>query len=382
MTNNNSLIWSEQHNKRYIWLFNLLSKNNNNLNLNNYLITFNKNQLIKTIKAFDLSISSKKVLLFMVARWIEINKPDDPSINEIKNEAYKFKLKEDKENEKNELDNKEKENYEQLNYFINILDNIDFDNITDKTKHYEYLILSLLILQPPLRTSFYTSAEINKDGKMDKYKNYMWLSTNNNKAYYYVGHDKVSNSNTYNNKEELKLIQIEDPKLVHIIYKSVEKFPRKYLFEISGKPMNHQTLIKYLRNITKIIKIDINMLRSIYITDKYNYKSYGEKNELAKKMRHSVNTASINYFKLLKQPKQNGENELILELQKDNNNLKYKVNELTSLLSKFKSNEQDPEYKKKRRDIIYRANNDGFKPKEDTKLKYDIKYDEITNKYI
>ena len=58
--------------------------------------------------------------------------------------------------ELNELDDKEKENYKEYEYFINILKTSQAGPTINE--HYEYLLLSLLVLQPPLRTSFYNTA--------------------------------------------------------------------------------------------------------------------------------------------------------------------------------------------------------------------------------
>jgi len=42
----------------------------------------------------------------------------------------------------------------------------------------------------------------------------------------------------------------------------------------------------------------------------------------------------------------------------------------------------DAKYNKRRRDIIYKINNKGVTPKEETLNKYNITYDDIKEKYI
>ena len=52
--------------------------------------------------------------------------------------------------------------------------NIDYKLITDYDKHLEYLLLSLLTYQPPLRTSCYTSSKIIRSKKEnDKINNFL-----------------------------------------------------------------------------------------------------------------------------------------------------------------------------------------------------------------
>ena len=53
---------------------------------------------------------------------------------------------------KNQSDGEELENYRDFEYLKNILDNTPPDDTLKK--NYEKLILSLMVLQPPLRTSF------------------------------------------------------------------------------------------------------------------------------------------------------------------------------------------------------------------------------------
>ena len=69
-----------------------------------------------------------------------------------------------KENE-NQQDEKEIENYKPHNYFIDILNSVNVDNIQTKIGHYQYLLLALLTYQPPLRTNFYVSAKIIRSMK-------------------------------------------------------------------------------------------------------------------------------------------------------------------------------------------------------------------------
>ena len=50
-----------------------------------------------------------------------------------------------------------------------------------------------------------------------------------------------------------------------IINNSFIKYPGKYLFELDDKPVSDTTLLNWLRKITKIDKINFDMMRSVYI---------------------------------------------------------------------------------------------------------------------
>ena len=94
--------WTEQHQKRYIWLYNWLTsvitltgadqreqdiiKIPKPLNKDNYLAKITITTLIKAIKNNDKwGASSKESIYFMIARWFEVNDPKNNEIEYIKN---------------------------------------------------------------------------------------------------------------------------------------------------------------------------------------------------------------------------------------------------------------------------------------------------------
>ena len=95
----------------------------------------------------------------------------------------------------NEKDINEKENMRDYSYFTTILNNINYEDITNYEEHQRYLLLSLLILQPPIRTSYYTSCKIIRSKKEnDKINNYLLISKRGkNSAKYIINKDKASN---------------------------------------------------------------------------------------------------------------------------------------------------------------------------------------------
>ena len=82
-------------------------------------------------------------------------------------------------------------------------------------------------------------------------------------------------------------MQIENKQLINILVDSYNKYPRNYLFENNGKQITQETLLRYLRNITKIEQVNIDMMRSMYITHEYNKGiSYKQKEELSLKLKN------------------------------------------------------------------------------------------------
>jgi hypothetical protein len=97
-------------------------------------------------------------------------------------------------------------------------------------------------------------------------------------------------------------------------------------------------------------------------------------------MRHSQQTASKNYLKVSNIDKLTP-NEKIKELSKENIILNKLINELNVKLKTYeKTPEHGKEHTKKRNDILYLLNK-GRQSKPETLTKYNILYNDQTNKY-
>jgi len=109
----------------------------------------------------------------------------------------------------------------------------------------KYLLLSFMLLQPPLRTSFYSTAKIfkNQDIKED---NFILVDKKLNEITFIINHDKVSHQNT---KEHM--IDVKNKELINMIMKSIETYQRTYLFESQGKQVSDPTLLRWLRELPK-----------------------------------------------------------------------------------------------------------------------------------
>jgi len=286
------LTWSDAHEKLFKQLFNKLSEINNKIKIESYLLNYNKRNLMKYIKDLPLSDSTKESFLFMVARYLELNKPNDTSITDFKNAGYKFKTtRQDKEGE-NQLDTKEQNNYQTLLYFEELLKQKTIESTKDKAVYYGYLITALTTLQPPLRTDFYTSCKFSDGKGIHDGNNYLVIQKTKDftRLFYKVGNDKVSNSKYYKTKPNLDVIEIENKELINIILNSYEMYKRTYVFEnINGQPLKPETLLQYLKTYTNIKGLTVNMMRRIYITTQYDKRiSYKDKENLAHQMRHSI----------------------------------------------------------------------------------------------
>ena len=355
--------WSIQHKKLYNMLYNFIMKQNKNINESTFIID-NKDKLVEIINNSNYSNSTKESLFFMVARYLEINYiDDDKNIKLFKEAGYKItQIIKDKEND-NIQDQKEQANYRHHNYFINILDSIDINTIQTKIGHYQYILLNMLVLQPPVRTSFYITCKFITNIKdNDKINNFVWICKN--KVFYIINNDKVLNTSIYQTNKKLSYVKIEDDKLCKLIIDSFEKYPRVYLLEINDKPVTQPTYLNWLRKITDVKNINNDIMRSSYINWFYNKNiTFAQKEHLAHQMRHSVLTSQKNYLKVLNDDK-------ILCTKQDD---KIISNEIISVDNK--------KYNKNRRDILYALNIKKVSPRENTLQKYNIKFNTIKQKY-
>ena len=186
--------FTNQHEKLYDSLYNnlILNKIYTEINKNNYIIIKQRYLMSYIENNKRWSLSTKKSYLFMCSRWLLLN--NSPKYSKRYSEAaYKLKIHIEKIESNNEMDIKEKEAMKDYTYFTTILNNIDYKTITDYDKHLQYLILSLLIYQPPIRTSYYTSCKLIRSKKEnDKINNYLLISKRGkNSAKYIINKDKA-----------------------------------------------------------------------------------------------------------------------------------------------------------------------------------------------
>ena len=375
--------WSKQHEKLYSMLYNYMNKNFKNINEYSF-INENKRQLMSIIeKNNNWGSSSKESLFFMIARFLMIDNPNDKYVKLYQEAGFKL-LQENraKENE-NQQDEKEIENYKPHNYFIDILNSVNVDDIKTKIGHYQYLLLALLTYQPPLRTNFYVSAKIIRSMKEnDKTNNFIWISRKGSiKIFYIVNDDKVSKTKIYAMNKNLSYIKLEDNNLIKLINDSYEKYPREFLFEINNKPISQTTYLNWLRKITEVSQINNDIMRSSYVNWFYEHnKKLSDREKLAYQMRHSVLTSQRNYLKVF-EPEDNKEKPEIIQTTEE---LKKEIDKLKEQLNKCQSDKaiDESKFNKNRRDVIYKINKKNVKPREETLKKYNIVYDDNKKLYV
>ena len=375
--------WSKQHEKLHSMLYNYMNKNFKNINEYSF-INENKRQLMSIIeKNNNWGASSKESLFFMIARFLMIDNPNDKYVKLYQEAGFKL-LQENraKENE-NQQDEKEIENYKPHNYFIDILNSVNVDDIQTKIGHYQYLLLALLTYQPPLRTNFYVSAKIIRSMKEnDKTNNFIWISRKGSiKIFYIVNDDKVSKTKIYAMNKNLSYIKLEDNNLIKLINDSYEKYPREYLFEINNKPISQTTYLNWLRKITEVSQINNDIMRSSYVNWFYEHnKKLSDREKLAYQMRHSVLTSQRNYLKVF-EPEDNKEKPEIIQTTEE---LKKEIDKLKEQLNKCQSDKaiDESKFNKNRRDVIYKINKKNVKPREETLKKYNIVYDDNKKLYV
>ena len=144
--------WTEIHQDKYIWLFNYMKNNYDNIEKDTF-IELNKRKLMGIIEQNEKwGDGSRELLVFMIARYLYNKNNSDRYVKIYSQRGYDYMKSNSKKESNNELDEKEKINYRPYEYFKNILDN--HEKPTNINAHYKYLLLPMLILQPPLRTIF------------------------------------------------------------------------------------------------------------------------------------------------------------------------------------------------------------------------------------
>lgn len=196
---------------------------------------------------------------------------------------------------KNELTNNEKQNWKDQEQIMKIMNNIDIQNRTDYNR---FLLLAMCTFQAPLRKAFYQSVKFCTDKKkINKTDNYVFLQKYPNKSYYIINKDKVSKYEKFNEPESM-LIELTNPDLIKLLWDSYNQLNREYVFETEeGKPYSMNSICILL--LERPFNLNFNILRSSYVSNFYDKNpSLADKNELAKKMRHSVNIAELSYNKI------------------------------------------------------------------------------------
>lgn len=244
--------------------------------------------------------NTREVLFYTLKKHFMIKHWDKNRMTTLKNRDVAFWAKEAKiktieleESErKNLLDETENENWKNYDEIMKIR-----DEIKNKDSN-KYLLLSMCLLQPPLRNDFYATVKFcTKKSELNDTDNFLYLNTKTKKCMYIVNKDKVSEKSTIYKMKENKEIPIESDELNKILFESYNKNNRTYVFTTNGGDRYTNDTIRECL-LKRPFKLNFDTLRSAYITKYHNEnKSYDAKVKLAQKMRHDVKTAQIKYFK-------------------------------------------------------------------------------------
>lgn len=377
----NKTLWTSAHQQRYNAVYGYL-KNNLHLNIekDDFVNTMNKRLLFKYIMENPNWLdSTKENYLFCIARKLNILK-NARQAKWFSEQAYNLSVKRAENEGQNGLDIKEQESWRPHQFFVDKLNTLQQEANISMTQHMKILLLTLLTHQPPLRTSFYTSAMLirEKDAN-DKKNNYIYINRRgSSKVQYIVNKDKASNYKIYNMNKNLSFIDVEG-EAKKALLESYENFPRNYLLEINGKPITDSTLLRWLRDITEVSNINIDIMRSSYITWFYEtHPQYNDRDKLSRLMRHSQKTAQLNYNKVFTTEQREESNH---DARKSLIEKEVEIRELRNRLEAYQKNVPvEQNYKKRRRDIIYQLNTKGRTPRDDTLKKYKILFNTSSSK--
>ena len=167
------------------------------------------------------------------------------------------------------------------------------NNKSNNKLNLQSLMLSLYTYQPPIRQNYKDMLIVDK---IPDNNNNNFILKKGNKYYVVIQDDKVVN--TYGPAN----FELND-KLNNIIDESLQAYPRKYILSLMSdpnKPLGKQNFERLLNECMPNKKLSVDLLRSAYITHYYNKPNFtlAQKNDLAKKMRHSVNIAMLSYQKM------------------------------------------------------------------------------------
>lgn len=380
-----ALEWSKEHQSRYNALFSRFVKTHPDANIDTYMIDYAKprNGLYDWLVDAGYAKGTLKNHYLTVGRYLEIN--GNAHYKPYLVEGTRLRHEIDNEEADGKQTEKEKIHNRPQSYFHTIINNLKEDyQLMPYKEHMRFLLLCLSVLQPPVRTDYYTSARIIHAEKENKGElNYIMINRKTKKATYIINDDKVSNSRFYTIHKEYSHIPVEDDFLNELIMYSITTFKRKFLFQKAWQedtgPISQATYLQWLRKITQSEGINQDMMRSSYITDFYRtHARLSDQEKLSFKMRHSANTANRYYNKVEEEEPMTKS-----ELQEENEQLKNDL-ELCESSNQCCAEKKisEKKYNKRRYDVLYNLNHKGATPRQSTLERYDIFYDEETKLYV
>ena len=172
-------VWGRVHAKEMRRLYNHYVKDHPRAELNNY-IEKNKRTLSGYVNSLELSNSSAKGIFFMIARYLEVNFPNDRYITIYQELGYQAGLRIQAHENEGEQSERELMYYRPLEFYENVLE-IQKEEFEDTN---EYLLLAAITYQPSLRAEFYVNCKIiSQKANDDKESNYLFIKNKKTNVY-------------------------------------------------------------------------------------------------------------------------------------------------------------------------------------------------------
>lgn len=210
----------------------------------------------------------------------------------------------------------------------------------------QLLLISMYSLVPPLRLELMNTTFITQENDNNGIDDFVLVS--NDKVVYLLNKEKK--------KHEAIRIDIDDEMLKTIIKKSLELYPRKYVFTSYTNKNSKATTENVVKRMKYLFadtgkNVSVSALRSSFCSYNFeNHAVYNDRVKAAKNMRTSVKAIDMNYTKTDKIIKENKQ-EVQVEPKKNNNIQQY----LKEYYKKNKDNvrTQQTEYYKQNKDKKY-----------------------------
>jgi hypothetical protein len=328
------------------------------------------------VENFDLSVGWKEAQYYAVCAYYA-SKGEQKFAEKFGKLGKEKRIEREDEYAKGQKSEKREEDWIEFDVLCGMRDALkDYKN---EKEMYQYLILSMITYQAPLRPCAWKNMKLIRTladlDKKSKDFNYLYISRRSKvHGFYWINTDKVSNTFTHYDNKQLVL----SSEFANVVNDSLEKYPRTMLFDFDVKNVDDKVL-SYLQQVTKN-KFNFSLARSVYIT--YNLHPdapYAQREQLAKLMRHTVETQQKKYRIAGVNPIVLQHDELLVQLKEKDNEIGRLKMEIEKIHESF--NPMMAYYKKRRYDLIFSANKDKTTIKPQNLALFNITYDDKTELY-
>jgi hypothetical protein len=201
-----NITWSKNDKSRYSMLYSYLKTKIKDLDELTFIDEKKRGIMSQIENNKNWADTTKESLYFVVAKYLKLS--NDLRYSKLYSQkGYDMMMENRKRESRNKQDDKEIENYRSHEFLLDVIDNITPETITTKKTHLQFLLLNMLVLQPPIRTNYYITAKfIFTEKENDKINNFIWITKRGKlKVNYIINQDKVSKTKVYNMNKKLVL---------------------------------------------------------------------------------------------------------------------------------------------------------------------------------